>query len=257
MDGTIYKGRTLFEFTPGFLARIRALGIGHTFLTNNSSKSIADYVRHLASMGIQADAGQIYSSSLCTIDWLRRNLPACRRLFLLGTASLAEEFAEAGFEILPPEQEPDAVVVGFDTGLVFDRLCKAAWWIRRGKPFIATHPDRVCPTDLPTVLVDCGSICEALTAATGRRPTAVLGKPDAAMLTGILERHGLRPHELAMVGDRLYTDMAMARRAGTVAVLVLTGEATAAEAENSPDPPDVIVPSIRELGEMLAEAVSR
>lgn len=105
--------------------------------------------------------------------------------------------------------------------------------------------------------MDCGSICEALTAATGRRPTAVLGKPDAAMLTGILERHGLRPHELAMVGDRLYTDMAMARRAGTVAVLVLTGEATAAEAENSPDPPDVIVPSIRELGEMLAEAVSR
>src|SRR5207302_5346002 len=104
--------------------------------------------------------------------------------------------------------------VGFDTTLVFSRLCRAAYWIKQGKPFIATHPDLVCPTDYPTVLVDCGSVCAALEKAAGRSPNAVLGKPDPGMIAGILERHNLAPAELAMAGDRLYTDMEMARLAG-------------------------------------------
>ena len=118
-------------------------------------------------------------------------------------------------------------VVGFDTELTFARLCRAAYWISKGKPFIATHPDRICPTDQPTVLVDCGAICAALEQAAGRGPDVVLGKPDPCMLRGILSRHALAPEQLAMVGDRLYTDMAMARRAGALGVLVLTGETTA------------------------------
>jgi NagD protein len=150
------------------------------------------------------------------------------------------------------EEEPDAVVVGFDTGLTFERLCKAAWWIRRGKPYIGTHPDRVCPTDLPTVMVDCGSLLACLETATGRAPTAVLGKPSPRMLAGILQRHGLHPSELAMVGDRTYTDMAMAQAVGAVGVLVLTGETTLEEAHAYDPPPDLVLPSIRELGEMLA-----
>jgi ribonucleotide monophosphatase NagD (HAD superfamily) len=171
----------------------------------------------------------------------------------LGTASLGREFVEAGFSVVEGDGEPDAVVVGFDTGLTFERLCKAAWWIRRGKPFIGTHPDRVCPTDQPTVLVDCGSVCACLQSATGVSPAAVLGKPTAGMLTGILRRHGLRPEQLAMVGDRTYTDMAMARRAGVVGVLVLTGETTEEEARAWSPPPDLILPSLQELGEWLAD----
>jgi NagD protein len=254
MDGTIYKGGTLFDFTPTFLARLREMGIGYTFLTNNSSRSVADYVGHLRKMGIEAQAGEIYSSSLCTTDYLRRNLPQIHQLFVLGTPSLQREFAEAGFEILGPNEEPDAVVAGFDTGLAFERLCKAAWWIKRGKPFIATHPDRVCPTDQPTVLVDCGAVCACLTEATGVKPLVVLGKPDPAMLTGILARHSLQPSQLAMVGDRLYTDMVMARRAGALGVLVLTGEATEEDVAACSEQPDLVVPSLRELGELLAEA---
>lgn len=254
MDGTIYKGGTLFDFTRDFLAKMTRLGIGYTFLTNNSSKSLKDYLLHLRRMGIEATADQLYTSTLSTIDCLHREFPAVRRLFVLGTPSLQEEFAEAGFEVLPDEEEPEAVIVGFDTTLVFRRLCKAAWWIQQGKPFIATHPDRVCPTDQPTVLVDCGAVCACLTEATGVKPLAVLGKPDPAMLTGILARHSLTPSQLAMVGDRLYTDMVMAHRAGALGVLVLTGEATKEDVAACSERPDVVVPSLRELGELLAAA---
>ena len=260
MDGTLYRGGTLFDFTRPFLARMDERGIGCTFLTNNSSKSVADYLAHLRRLGIAARDDQIRTSMHCTVDYLRKELPDVRRLYILGTPSLRREFISAGFEDVGDEgspqalrhSSPQAVVVGFDTGLVYPRLCKAAWWIAQGKPFIATHPDRVCPTDQPTVLVDCGAVCACLESATGRAPAAVLGKPDPWMLRGILDRHGLAPDELAMVGDRLYTDMAMARRAGVVGVLVLTGEATAEEARRCPTPPDLVVPSLKELGDLLA-----
>ena len=256
MDGTIYSGKTLFPFTLPFLGLLRELGIRHTFLTNNSSKSTRDYVSHLASFEISASEGELYTSTQSTISFLRRSYSQVRRVFVLGTSSLCAELAEAGF--VPAREdatdEPDAVIVGFDTTLSFPRLCRAAYWIKAGKPFIATHPDRICPTDEPTVLVDCGSICAALEKATCRGPDAVLGKPDPSMISGILERHQLAPAELAMVGDRLYTDMAMAHRAGTVGVLVLTGETTAADAVEANLPVDIVAPNIGVFGEMLRAA---
>lgn len=256
MDGTIYRGGTLFDFTPSFLAKMDALGIGYTFLTNNSSKSVADYLKHLARMGIEATAERLYTSTLTAVDYLREAHPEARWLYVLGTPSLCRELIAAGFVMAGMDDEPDAVLVGFDTGLSFERLCKAAWWIRRGKPFIATHPDRVCPTDQPTVLVDCGSVCACLQAATGRSPTAVLGKPSPRMLAGILHQQHIEPAQLAMVGDRTYTDMAMARAAGAVGILVLTGETTEEEARAYRPSPDLILPSLYELGELLAGAKS-
>jgi NagD protein len=121
----------------------------------------------------------------------------------------------------------------------------------QGKPFIATHPDRVCPTDQPTVLVDCGAICAALREATGRVPEAVLGKPDPCMIRGVLRRQGLNAYQLAVVGDRLYTDMVMARDAGAFGVLVLTGETTAADVRGAVPPPDMVVCGLGELSELL------
>lgn len=251
MDGTIYKGGTLFPFTRPSLARLEALGIGYTFLTNNSSKSAADYLLHLRKIGIPARPEQMQTSMMCAADYLRRQLPHAKRLYILGTPSLRLEFQNAGFEDVGDEAEPHAVVIGFDTGLTYSRLCKAAWWIKQGKPFIATHPDRICPTDLPTVLVDCGAVCAALESATGRQPDKVLGKPNPWMLQGILQRHGLQPHELAMVGDRIYTDMAMAQQAGAVGVLVLTGEATAHDAAQASPPPDFVAPDLETLTQWL------
>jgi NagD protein len=169
---------------------------------------------------------------------------------------MAQEIAEAGFALTAEDHldEPDAVLVGFDTTLCFARLCRAAYWIKQGKPFVATHPDRICPTDQPTVLVDCGAICAALEKAAGRAPTAVLGKPNPIMLRGILQRHRLKPQELALAGDRLYTDMAMARQAGALGVLVLTGESTAADAAGADVPLDLIVPNLEEFGRHLRDA---
>lgn len=255
LDGTIYSGRTLFPFTLPFLGLLETLGIGHTFLTNNSSKSTRDYLKHLASFGIAAQAEQLYTSTQATLACLRRDYAQVKRLFVLGTSSLREEIAEAGFVLCEddPADEPDGVLVGFDTSLSFSRLCRAAYWIKRGKPYLATHPDLVCPTDEPTVLVDCGSVCAALAKATGRQPEAVPGKPNPAMLSGILERHGLAPDQLAMAGDRLYTDMAMARRAGVLGVLVLTGETTADAAEANL-PVDLIVPDLKRFGDHLRAA---
>ena len=256
MDGTIYRGGTLFESTRPFLALLDGLGIGHTFLTNNSSKSAKHYLAHLRKIGLAATADQLYTSTQATIEHLRQQMPAVRRLFVLGTASMSRELEAAGFTLTADSanDEPDGVLVGFDTELKFSRLCRAAYWISKGKPYLATHPDRVCPTDQPTVLVDCGAICAALKEATGRAPDVVLGKPDPCMLRGILHRHALAPEQLAMVGDRLYTDMAMAHRAGAFGVLVLTGEATAAEGANHSPAPDLVVSGLDEFGERLRQA---
>ena len=256
MDGTIYTGGNLFETTAPFLQSLAELNIGYTFLTNNASRSVTDYLEHLRQMGVPVTDGQLYTSAQATIAYLHKTHPEYRRLFVLGTPSMAGEFEGAGFTLLPddPQTAPDAVVVGFDPTLTYARLCRAAWWIQKGKPYFATNPDRVCPTDEPTVLVDCGAICAALREATGREPAAVLGKPDPFMLQGILDGHRLKPEQLAMVGDRLYTDVVMARRAGAIAVLVLTGEATHAEAERYSPPPDLIVPGLAELGSQLRAA---
>lgn len=256
MDGTIYSGGTLFDFTNRFLDGLRELGVGYSFLTNNSSKSVKDYLKHLQRMGVAAKPDQLFTSTHATLEFLREQMPAVRRLFVLGTVSMREELAEAGYTITHdnPGDEPEAVVLGFDTELVYARLCRAAWWVKRGKPYLASHPDRICPTDAPTVLVDCGAVIAAIKAATGREPDAVLGKPDPRMLRGLLQRHELRADQLAMVGDRFYTDMAMARRAGAFGVLVLTGEATAAEAAAFQPAPDLVAANLAEFGEKLHAA---
>jgi NagD protein len=258
MDGTIYHGDVVFDFTNAFLASLRELGLGYSFLTNNSSRSSDDYVAHLRRIGVSAEREQIYTSTQATISYLREELPAVKRLFLLGTDSMAREMAEGGFLLTADSasDEPDAVLVGFDLELTYARLCRAAYWIKQGKPFLASHPDRVCPTNQPTVLVDCGAICAALQSASGRAPDAVLGKPDPRMLRGLMHRHGLAANELAMVGDRLYTDIEMARRSGALGVLVLTGEATAEEAARQNPPPDLVVNDLSILGEELRAARS-
>ncbi len=256
MDGTIYMGMSLFDYTKPFLARLKQMGITYSFLTNNPSTSIADYLKKLAGMGIEATADEMYTTALATIDYLKTHLPAAKRLFILGTPSMTSEFVKAGFEVAEDsaDDRPDAVVVAFDKTLSYARLCRAAWWIQQGLPYVATNPDRVCPTDEPTVLVDCGSICKCLEHATSRQPDITLGKPDPNMLSGIMQRYGLRADEIAMVGDRIYTDVQMAFNAGAFGVLVLSGETTLDIVAEAPRKPDLTADSIAVLGDLLAQA---
>ena len=256
MDGTIYMGSSLFPWTKPFLASLREMGIGYSFLTNNPSRSIAAYLEKLAKLGIEATRGEMYTTTLAAIDYIRAHYPAARRLYLLGTPSMIEEFEAAGYESCSEtsDREPDVVVAAFDLTLRYERLCRAAWWVKQGVPYIATNPDRVCPTDQPTVLVDCGSICACIEHATGRRPDITLGKPDPNMLSGILARHGLQPDRIAMVGDRIYTDVQMAHNAGATGVLVLSGETTLDIADRAETQPHIVADDIGVLGELLREA---
>jgi NagD protein len=256
LDGTLFRGSRLFPATGPFLSRLRELGLEYTFLTNNSSRSAAGHARHLQDLGIEARPDQIRTSSMATIEFLRAGPEPARRVFVLGTESLRSEFREAGIAVVLASDPvaPDAVVAGFDPELEFERLCRAAYWIGKGVTFLATHPDRVCPTDRETVLIDCGSVCACLEAATGQAPERVFGKPDRSMLDGILARHGLATEELAMVGDRLYTDVEMARRAGVFSILVQSGDTSAGAARDARPAPDLIEPDVGRLGERLLAA---
>jgi HAD superfamily hydrolase (TIGR01450 family) len=256
VDGTLALDETLLPSTAGFLATLEDLGITFTVVTNNSSRSKAEHGERLRRMGMDIKTDSVIVSTEATLDYLAAAFPGVKRLFLLGPPAFQSEFSEQGFELCAddPEDEPDAVVVGFDTSLTYDRLCRAAYWIKQGKRYFATHPDLVCPTDRPTVLVDCGSIISCLKAATGREPDAILGKPSPQMLHTVRNRHGLKCNQIAMVGDRLYTDMAMAHAAEVPAILVLCGESTREEGESARPAPDLIVADPGELSRLLVMA---
>jgi HAD superfamily hydrolase (TIGR01450 family) len=254
MDGTIYLGKNLFPQTLRFLASLKRMGIGCSFVTNNCARSRAQYVQHLREIGIDAEPDSVLTSAHATAEHLTVKLPGVKRLFVLGTAGLDEDFRLAGFEIV--DTNPDAVIVGFDLELTYGDLAQTAYWISQGLPYIATHPDRVCPTDEPIVLPDCAAICALLETATGRKPDFIPGKPNPAMLQAVFSQYDLEPREVALVGDRLYTDIRMARDAGSVAVLTLTGETKRADLDTCPESnrPDVVIENLDELQQLLESA---
>ena len=256
MDGTIYMGNSLFPFTIPFLEKLKRMGISYSFLTNNPSKSIDDYLLKLKKMGIVATEEEIYNTTIATIDYIKAHYPSAKRLFLLGTPSMISQFEKAGFISTADDADdvPDIIVAAFDMTLTYKRLCRAAWWISQNIPYIATNPDKVCPTNEKTILVDCGSICKSLESATGRQPDITLGKPDPNMLVGIQQQKNLRPEQIAMVGDRIYTDIAMAHNANAFGCLVLSGETTIEVAKAASKQPDLIAKDIEELGNLLEES---
>ena len=256
MDGTIYMGNTLFPFTVPFLKKLDRLGIAYSFLTNNPTKSLDAYIEKLRRLGVPCRRDQMYSTTTATIDYIRTHHPSARKLFLLGTPSMISQFEEAGFISCAddPEDVPDVVVAAFDMTLQYSRLCRCAWWVSKGLPYIATNPDWVCPTDEETILVDCGSICKCIEGATGRSPDIFIGKPNPDILYGVLGSVGVAPSEAAIVGDRIYTDVKTGINAGAMGVLVLSGETTMEIAAASDVVPTLICRDIEEFGNLLEEA---
>lgn len=253
MDGTIYLGNQIFPFTLPFLKGLEEKGIGYSFLTNNPTKSPADYLRKLSGMGIEIGEDQMLTTSRSMVEYLKRHFPLARRIYVLGTESLQTLLRQSGYTLVGEEENlaPDVLVVSFDMTLTYRRLCKAAWWARQGVPYLATNPDWVCPTEEETVLVDCGSIQACIEAATGRKADKVLGKPDPTMLLELEAKLGLEKDEVAMVGDRAYTDVEMARRAGALPVLVLSGETTREMLPEASRPGDLVVADLEEFGKLL------
>ena len=243
MDGTIYHGRTLYPTTLPFLRFLEGRGIGYTFLSNNSSRSLKEYVKKLSGMGIETDEEHFYTSTEYCIDYLGKNHPEIRRLYVLGMESIFPAFETAGYEI--DDRTPQAVIAAFDRSLTYEKLCRAAWFLKQGVPGFATHPDVFCPGNEPyCFLVDCGAITKALETATGVK-LKVLGKPDPGILLAAAARRNVSIDACLMAGDRLATDIAVGVNAGAMTCRVNGPGADLTPAEG-------VVPDleVRDLGEL-------
>ncbi len=245
MDGTIYLDETLFPGTIPFLQGVRARGGRYLFLTNNSSKSVDAYVEKLARLGIEAAQEDFLTSVDALIHDLAQR-PAYRKCYAFGTRTFRRQLVQGGVKVTDRlEEDVDCLLVGFDTELTFQKLEDACILLNRGVDFIATNPDWVCPTWYGSV-PDCGSVCEMLYRATGRRPR-VIGKPQPAMAQLALARTGFPSEQAVMVGDRLYTDIASGINAGIDTAFVLSGEGTPADLERSQVKPTWVFDDIAAL----------
>lgn len=246
LDGTIYLGGELIEGALDFLARCDEKGVKRYFLSNNSSRSVKQYVKKLQAFGIPAEEDDVLLSTHDLLSWLGAN--NITKTWLIGTEGMKEMLEEKGIET--KSKNPQYVVLGYDTEISYDKISQASIFMHAGVPLVASHPDMVCPSP-DGGLPDVGAYLAMLKVTTGVDPEHISGKPNAGMILHKIEALGLDPARCAMVGDRLYTDLAMATRAGCVGVLVLSGEATMDDVngleQNAEQQPTVIVKSVDEL----------
>lgn len=249
MDGTLYLGDEVYEGAIELMNELPSLGKKYIYLTNNSSRAGADYITRLRKLGFPCQAENVFTSGMATGMYLNQNHPGAR-VYLVGTAAFRRELLSYGIDLV--EEDADVVVVGFDTELVYEKLNKACHFLRRGAVFIAANPDWVCPMPNDEVLPDCGSICALLTASTGREPNYI-GKPNRNMIDVISKMTGIANEKICAVGDRLYTDIAVAQNAGAVSVLVLSGETDRAMADSAQRKPDYVLEDVHQLHQILKQ----
>lgn len=242
MDGTFYLGEELLPGALEFLALCRAHGRRFAFLTNNSSRSRADYVARLGGFGARVTGEDIFTSGDATLLYLAEHgFP--RELLLIGTPSLEAQFAAAGYEVRAAA--PRAVVLGFDTTITYEKLTALCDAVRAGLPYIATHPDLNCPV-AGGFIPDIGAVIAFVRASTGRAPDAVIGKPNGYIARAAAAKYGVPLGRLCMVGDRLSTDIALGA-CGCATALVLCGETTPADLAASSVRPDLVCADLADL----------
>ena len=246
LDGTIYLGSELIDGALDFLERCDKRGIKRYFLSNNSSRSVEQYVSKLEKLGIPASDEDVLLSTHDLLSWLKRNNVS--KTWLVGTEGMRDMLEKYGIQT--DSSEPQYVVLGYDTEINYHKISTASIHLHTGVPLVASHPDMVCPSPNGG-LPDVGAYLAMFKATTGVVPVHITGKPNAGMILHKIEELGLNPEKCAMVGDRLYTDIAMASRAGCVGILVLSGEATREDVakldEGAEQIPTIIVNSVAEL----------
>ncbi len=248
LDGTLYVDSVPVPGAKEFLALLRARGVPHLFLTNNSSARAETYRQRLLSMGIEVEPGQVLTSGVATMHHLLHHTPH-RSAYVVGTPELEQEFRDGGMDLDAPD--PDCLVVGFDTTLTYAKLERATAMLFEDKPYYATHPDRTCITGRG-LIPDIAAIIAGLEAVTGRAPQ-VIGKPEQPIVQAAVDRLGSTMETTAMVGDQLDTDMTMARRCGLCGVLVLTGETSRERLAAAPPEqhPTLVAESVAQVLEWL------
>jgi HAD superfamily hydrolase (TIGR01450 family) len=246
MDGTLYLGDRLYDFTKELLATIKENGGKYMFMTNNSSKSVADYIKKLDKLGIKSNYDDFITSSQATAYYLKKYHNGAT-LYVCGTESLKEELRANGFKTTENLDETDLIVMGFDTELTFKKLHDVSKLLltRPNIPYIATNPDYVCPTEFGSV-PDCGSVCDMLYNVSGRRPIFI-GKPQPTMIFEVMKKFNCSPSQTLVIGDRLYTDIASGVNANVDTVCVLSGEAKVEDVISSEIKPTFTLNSIVDI----------
>lgn len=247
MDGTFYIGNRILPSSLVFVNKIRETQRKFVFLTNNSSKGPEEYAEKLRKMGVDVEKDDIFTSGEATAMYILKKYGRSR-IFLLGTPFLSKIFESFGHSIV--ENDPQMVVLGFDTTLTYEKLKNACLLIRKGLPYIATHPDINCPSE-EGLIPDAGSIISAIKASTGRDPDFIVGKPNSMMIEMLLARYGFTKDQVAIIGDRLYTDIKLGKKSNIFTILVLTGETTLKDLEYSDVKPDIVVKDLGKIAEML------
>ena len=247
MDGTVYLGEQWIDGATQFLHRIEETGRSYVFVTNNSSKNASVYVEKLHQMGLDVGEERIITSGQAAIHYLQSHF-LNKKVYLLGNSMLREEFEQAG--IILEEEHPDIVVTAFDTSLDYRKLCKVCDHVRAGLPYLATHPDYNCPTETGFI-PDIGAIHAYIHASAFRYPDRIIGKPNADIIDYLCSRVNTKRGEIAMVGDRLYTDIAAGKNNGLKSILVLSGEATMEDVSVSDVQPHLIFDSVKDITALL------
>ncbi len=248
MDGTFYLGDRLLDGSLDFIRAVEDSGRDYLFLTNNSSHNAAHYVKKLAKMGLSVTRDKVLTSGQATAMKVNELYPG-KKAFVLGNGFLLEELAEYGVAI--DQQNPDYVIIGYDTTLDYAKMTAVCDFVRAGLPYVATHPDFNCPTETGFA-PDIGAIMAFINASAGRMPDLIVGKPYAGIVEAALKRTGLAAHQLAMVGDRLYTDIETGLQHGMTAILVMTGETTEDMLRQSKTIPDL---KYGRLSDMIPELI--
>jgi 4-nitrophenyl phosphatase len=255
LDGTLYLDQTPVDGASLFLSRILESRRKLFYFSNNTSKSRRTYLTKLEKMGFPVDDEYLITSADCAENYLK-NRSLFPRIYLVGNNDLVADFAKRGFICLSDEEAlkaplPAAVVLGFDTELTYQKIETCYNLILADIPYIATHGDILCPVKKYQFKPDVGSFISLFETATGGRRPKIVGKPYKEAVDAICSRANLPPDKIAFVGDRLYTDMRMAKQNNMAGVLVLSGETTLAMARQSPDAPDIIINSVADLIEHL------
>ncbi len=249
MDGTLYLGDRLYDFTVEFLSQIKRTGGRYLFMTNNSSKSVEDYIKKLSKMGITATREDFITSSQATAYYLHKHHEGAI-LYVCGTESFKKELKMEGFTVTEEPENAQCIVMGFDTELTFKKLHDISWLLlTRDIPYIASNPDLVCPTEFGSV-PDCGSVSQMLYNATKKMPVFI-GKPSPLMPQLAMERLGCSKEETCVIGDRIYTDVKSGLNAGVTAILVMSGETTPKILAESAEKPHLVLDNVSEITQQL------
>lgn len=241
LDGTLYRGDRVFPGAPRWVSALKSAGKKVFFLSNNTSRSTREYLPKLYDLGFDISPGEIWGALNASLDYLRTE--GLRRLLVIGTDAVRDEFKRAGFALV--DENPDAVVLTYDTTFDYQKFVKAHKALLGGARFIATHPDLLCPTE-DGFVPDIGCLIAAFQTA-GHAEPLIIGKPSATMVKPLLRKFDLRPDECVVVGDRLYTDIRMGVENGLGSLLVLTGESRLPDLEQSPWQPTAVVESVGHL----------